>query len=300
MLAALTLTFNPVLQLTETASVRLETIGLAIVLFGGLVLAARIGSITPAVGPYVPAPGLRVDDLVFIVVGAVPGAIFGGRLGYVLGHLDFYRANPAAILDPAQGGLSLTLAVPFGILTGAVIARLLGAQVGRWMHAAALPLLFVLAAGKLIGVLGASGQGAPTDLAWATAYGGPGPWGSLAADVPAHPSQVYEAILVGLAMVVLVVVSRFEVIARRDGAALYAALAVWAAARFIAAFTWRDPAIAGPLRVEQLLLIVVTIIAIIGFVERGRAPLKDAIEAPSDAQPAPPEDEQIDGEARLA
>ena len=300
MLAALTLTFNPVLQLTETASVRLETIGLAIVLFAGLVLAARIGSITPAIGPYVPAPGLRVDDLVFIVVGSVPGAILGGRLGYVLDHLDFYRANPAAILDPATGGLSLTLAVPVGILTGAVIARLLGAQVGRWMHAAALPLLFVLGAGKLIGVLGASGQGAPTDLAWATAYGGPGPWGSLAPDIPAHPSQVYEAILVGLSMVVLVWLSRFEVIARRDGGALYAALAVWAVARFVAAFTWRDPAVVGPLRVDQLLLIVVGIIAIVGLVERRKAPLKDVIEPPIDAQRAPREDERVDVGTRPA
>src|SRR6185436_21100507 len=119
---------------------------------------AWIGSRTPSIGPYVPAPGLRVDDLVFGVVGAVPGAIVGGRLGAVLDHFDYYRTNAAAIVDPNQGGLTLTLAVPFGLLTGAVIARLLGAPVARWLHATALPLLFVLAAGKLVGVLGATGQ----------------------------------------------------------------------------------------------------------------------------------------------
>jgi phosphatidylglycerol---prolipoprotein diacylglyceryl transferase len=192
-LGVVTAAFDPVVRLTETSSVRLETIALAGVLFLGLLLAARIGSLTPAVGPYVPAPGLRIDDLVFIVVGAVPGAIAGGRLGYVLDHLAFYQANPAAVLDVGQGGLSLTLAVPAGILTGAFIGRLLGAPVARWLHAAALPVLFVLGAGKMVGVLGASGQGAPSDAPWATAYLGPGPWGSLAADVPSHPAQVYEA-----------------------------------------------------------------------------------------------------------
>ena len=277
MLAALTISLDPVLRLSDTSSVRYETIGLAIVLLLGLLLAARIGSITPAVGPYVPAPGLRVDDLVFIIVGAIPGAILGGRLGYVLDHLAYYQANPAAITDAAQGGLTLTLAVPLGILTGALIARLLGAPVGRWMHAVALPILFVLATGKLVGVLGASGQGAPADLAWATAYRGPGPWGSLGADLPAHPSQVYEAIAIGLVIVGLWLTSRIEVIARRDGAALFAALGLWALARFLVVFTWRDPAVIGPLRMDQVLSLGVLLVAVVGLVERGRAPLQPLV-----------------------
>jgi phosphatidylglycerol---prolipoprotein diacylglyceryl transferase len=287
-LGVITLAFDPVVELSDTASVRVETIALAVVLFLGLLLAARMGSITPAVGPYVPAPGLRYDDLVFILVGAVPGAIVGGRLGYVLSHLEYYRANPAAILDPAQGGLSLTLAVPFGILTGGFIARLLGAPVGRWLHAAAFPLLFVLAAGKLTGVLGATGQGAPADLPWATMYLGAGPWGTLAADIPSHPAQVYEAILVGLAIGGLAAASRIEVIARRDGAAMFAALGLWAVARFVVAFTWRDPLVAGPLRVEQLLDVGLVIVAGLGLLERARAPLEAPVER------------RVDVEARLA
>lgn len=273
-LGVISLSFDPILRLSDTASVSYETIGLAVVLLLGLLLAARIGSQTPAVGPYVPAPSLRVDDLVFIVFAAVPGAIVGGRLGAVLDHLDYYQANPGAIFDPGQGGLTLTLAVPFGILTGAVIARLLGAPVGRWLHATALPLLFVLAAGKLIGVLGATGQGSPTDLAWATAYRGPGPWGSLGADIPAHPSQVYEAVLVTLAVAGLVAASRLEVVARRDGAAMFVGLGLWALARFLVAFTWRDAQLLGPLRAEHLLALVVLAVAVVGFVERMRAPLQ--------------------------
>jgi len=277
-LGVITLAFDPVVELSDTSSVRLETIALAVVLFLGLVLAARIGSITPSVGPYVPAPGLRLDDLVFILVGAVPGAIVGGRLGYVLAHLDYYQVNPAAILDPAQGGLTLTLAVPLGILTGGFIARLLGAPVGRWLHAAAFPLLFVLAAGKLVGVLGATGQGGPSDLPWATMYAGDGPWGSLAADVPSHPAQVYEAILVAAAIAGLAVLGRIEVIARRDGAAMFAAVGLWAIARFAVAFTWRDPGVIGPIRMEQLLDLGVLVVAALGLLERARAPLEAPVE----------------------
>ena len=277
-LGVIQLGFDPVLRLSDTASVRYETIGLAVVLFLGLALAARIGSQTPSVGPYVPAPGLRVDDLVFCIVGAVPGAIIGGRAGAVLDHFDYYRANPGAIIDPNQGGLTLTLAIPFGIFTAAVIARLLGAPVARWLHAAALPLLFVMAAGKLIGVLGATGQGQPSDLPWATAYIGPGPWGSLAPAVASQPSQVYEAVLVTLAMGGLLLASRLDVVARRDGAAMFVALGLWAVARFLVGFTWRDSPILGPLRTEQLLALVVLAIALVGFVERARAPLATVVD----------------------
>lgn len=275
--AVITLAFDPVLKLTETSSVRFETIALAAVLLLGLILAAWVGRLTPAIGPFVPAPGLRADDLIFIVLGAVPGAIIGGRLGYVLVHLDYYRGHAAAIVDPSQGGLELTLAVPLGILTGALIARLVGAPVTRWMHAIALPLLFVLAAGKLVGVLGANGQGSPTDLPWATAYLGPGPWDSLAAEIPSHPAQVYEAILGLITIIGLAATSRLEFVSRRDGAALYAALGLWALGRFAIAFTWRDPGIVGPLRAEQVLLLLVAAIAAAGLVERRRAPLQPLI-----------------------
>ena len=285
--AVITFAFDPVLKLGETASVRIETLALAVVLFVGLAMAARIGRLTPAVGPYVPAPTLRPDDLIFIVVGAVPGAIIGGRLGYVLAHIDFYLANPALIVDPTKGGFELTLAVPFAVLTGALIARLVGAPVVRWMHAIAFPLLFVLAAGKLVGVLGANGQGNPSDLPWATAYVGPGPWDSLGAEVPSHPSQVYEAVLILVAIVALVALSRWEVIARRDGAALFAAVGLWAIARFIVGFTWRDATVIGPLRIEQVLLVVLVGLCAVGLVERRRAPMLqlEEVEPVEDEEP---------------
>jgi len=285
--AVLTFTFDPVVKLGETASVTLETLAVAVVLFAGLILAAIIGRRTPAVGPYVPAPGLRSDDLVFIAVGIVPGALVGGRLGYVLDNLSYYKANPGSITDFTQGALSLTLGVPLGILTGAIIARLIGAPVARWMHATALPLLLVLGAGKLVGVLGATGQGLPSDLPWATAYLGAGPWGSLAPDVPSQPAQVYEAILVAVAILGLFLATRWEVVARRDGGALFVALGLWAVARFVVAFTWRDATVLGPLRIDQLLSILLAALAVLCLVERSRAEVATGAAPPSELEPEP-------------
>ena len=136
---------------------------------------------------------LRADDLLFIAVAAIPGAVAGGRLGYYLLHLDYYQAHPGAIFDISQGGFELSLAVVGGTLSAAIVAALLGAPVGRWMHALIVPLLLALAAGKAAMVLGGDGQGVPWDGNLATAYLGPGPWGSLAPAVPSHAAQAYEA-----------------------------------------------------------------------------------------------------------
>jgi prolipoprotein diacylglyceryltransferase len=125
-----------------------------------------------------------------------------------------------------------------------------------------VPLLFVLAMGKFTGVLGATGQGAFSDAAWATAYAGPGPWGSLAAEVPSHPSQAYEAIAVSAVIAFLAVASRLSLFRRRNGAILFLALGLWALVRIGVATTWRDPVAVGPLRMEQAMHLGVLAVAL--------------------------------------
>jgi phosphatidylglycerol:prolipoprotein diacylglycerol transferase len=255
-LATITLAFDPVVQLGDL-ELRAATVLIAGILLAGLLLAARIGSLTPQPGPYVPSPTLRLDDIPFLVIGIVAGAVIGGRLEYVLLHADYYRANLAAIPDPAQGSLALAFGVVGGMLGGIAIARLVGAPAGRWMHAAILPLLFVLAAGKLAMVLAADGQGLPSDLAWATAYAGPGPWGSLAVDVPSHPSQVYEALGATLVLAVVGLSLHLGAFAGKDGSAMLVGVALWALVRSLVVFSWRDAPVAGSLRAEHLVLAVV-------------------------------------------
>jgi prolipoprotein diacylglyceryltransferase len=254
--AVIDLTFDPVLRM-GAFEVRAATVLLALVILAGLLIAARIGHLTPQAGPYVPPPPLRPDDIPFLVLGIVPGAVIGGRLEYVLVHLDYYLANPTAIVDPAQGGLNLGLAVVGALLGGVVIARLVGASAERWMHASALAVLFVLAAGKIAAILAADGQGLPSDLPWATAYHGPGPWGSLGPAIASHPSQAYEALTTTIVLVVIGLALLAGAFGRKDGSALLAAIALWALGRGIVAFTWRDAPVAGPFKAEHLILAVV-------------------------------------------
>ena len=234
--------FDPLLHLGDGA-VRWETIGVAAAIFAALV----VGGLT------VRSFGLRVDDLLFVVLGIVPGAVVGGRLGYVFLNPAWFGSDPGRIVDPGVGSLELTLAVVGGALTGAIVAVLLDGQPGRWLHAATLPTLLAVAGGKLATILGGRGQGQPWDGDWATAYLGPGPWGSLAPQVPSHPSQVYEALVTIAILVIVMGLLRIRALRRPDGRAFLIAIAAWALGRALVATTWRDPVASGPFRLEQVI-----------------------------------------------
>jgi prolipoprotein diacylglyceryltransferase len=282
-IAVIELAFDPILPIGDTG-VRWETLALAAVLLAGLLLAALIAGRT-RVDPLRPlriadeAEGveesnhLRRDDLLFILVGSIPGAVIGGRFGHVLTNADYYTANTGAILDPAQGTLQLSLAVVGGTLTGAVVARLLGAPIGRWLHALTVPLLLVLALGKASMILGGDGQGAPSGAAWATAYTGWGPWGSLSPETPSHPAQAYEAIGTALVLAVVVVASILGLFRRRDAVTFFVAMAMWAGVRLLVAAVWRDPIVGGPFRADQVISIAIlgaAALGIIGLLALGR------------------------------
>jgi prolipoprotein diacylglyceryltransferase len=281
--AVVRLDFDPSTILLGT-SVRLDMLALAGVVFVVLIIVAlgagRAGVVAGIDG--VPdAPRLRRDDLILIAFGAVPGAVIGGRLGYGLLHLDYYRTDPGLIFDPGRGGMELTLALLLGSVTAISVARLLAAPIGRWLAVVAVPLLIGLAFGKLSMVLGGAGQGLYSDASYATLYVRPGLWGSSNADFGAVPSQALEGALV-LAVIVVVLVVPFllrlriarsrplvrpALAPRRDWAMLTGGrrfltlLGLWAVARFAAVFTWRDAHILGPLAAEQLILTGVMVLA---------------------------------------
>ena len=262
--AVLAFDFDPLLHLGDGA-VRWETVAIAAAIFAAIVLA----------GVAARSAGLRVDDLLFVVLGVVPGAVVGGRLGYVLLHPAFFTAVPGRILDPGVGSLELTLGVVGGAVTGSLVALLLDGRPGPWLRAATFPTLVVLGAGKLAMVLGGTGQGLPTTGDPATAYLGPGPWGSLGPAVPSIPSQALEGLATAIVVIVIGLASLIPSMRRADGRLFLLALAGWALGRAIVASTWRDLVVVGPLRAEQAIDVVVAVgsialVLILIVIRRGR------------------------------
>jgi len=155
-IAVIAFDFDPLVHIGSSLTVRWQTLALALVVF---VCLSTMGTLARRAR-------LRADDLVYIAIGAAPGAIVAGRVGYALLVPEAFAVGPTSLIDPAVGGLELGLGVVGGIASAAVVATLLGSSVGRWAHIATIPLLVAIAGGKLSMVLGGSGQGSFFDGAW--------------------------------------------------------------------------------------------------------------------------------------
>jgi prolipoprotein diacylglyceryltransferase len=289
LLAVIHLAFDPFLHLRGpvSADVAYATLAVAGAIFVAILVAARFAGRS---GLRTGLPALRLDDLLFIVLGIIPGAVIGGRLMYALDYLPYYQADPLALVDPAQGGLSLLGAVIGGAVTGAYIAALLDSA-SRWLDVASTSMLLVIGLGKLAMLLDGGGQGQFWTGAWAVAYVGDGPWLSPSAQLPAHPTQAYEGLWALLGILVVLGIhagpvlrhlpdrvrqagtwaanreTLGEPVARgrlRFGYLFLAALVWWLVGRIGIAFLWRDEAVVGPLGVEQAAALVVVLAIVVG------------------------------------
>ena len=82
--------FDPLAQLFGDLAVRWGAIALTAVIVAALV----------AAGVLARSGGLRADDVPFIAVGIVPGAVIGGRIGYALLHSDYLGGRPGRPARP--------------------------------------------------------------------------------------------------------------------------------------------------------------------------------------------------------
>jgi phosphatidylglycerol:prolipoprotein diacylglycerol transferase len=137
-----------------------------------------------------------VEDLLFM---GVLGVVLGGRLGYCLFYKPaFYFTHPLEILYVWQGGMSF-----HGGLLGVIVAMAWYARTRgkHWLEVADFVAPCVptgLASVRMGNFINGElwGRPAPADLPWAMVFRGAG-------DVPRHPSQIYQFLLEGLLLFVL-------------------------------------------------------------------------------------------------
>ena len=297
-IALIELSFDPLLHIAGM-TIRWQTIGVTIGLLIALALAALMAPNVGAQRPFFrrrepdltplfpQAPKveharrvrpLRLDDMLLIIAGIVPGAVVVGRIFHGLDYWSYYASEPSKLFDPSVGSLSLLGAVIGGLMTASYVARMIDAPVRRWADAAAVPMLLAIGLGKLAQLLGGSGQGLPFDGSWAVACTGAGPWVSTAPQMPSHPAQVYEGLLmlVGIPVVLLVAGKRHQPLrvnhwvawadrTAHEGALFAGALGWFLLVRLVVGYTWRDEPIVGGLNVEQTLALITMMLALLAY-----------------------------------
>ena len=140
-----------------------------------------------------PAP-MAVADYDDFVLWVTLGIIVGGRLGYVLFYNpSYFVAHPVEILQLWKGGMSFHGGFLGCVLAVVLFARHRGLSIlslGDITCAAGTIGIFL---GRIANFINGELWGRPTDVPWAMVFPSGGP-------VPRHPSQLYEAVLEGLVL----------------------------------------------------------------------------------------------------
>lgn len=132
----------------------------------------------------------------FVVWGMI-SIVVGGRLGQVIFYdLEYYLQHPIKIFATWKGGMSF-----HGGIIGAIIAVLIytrknGIQFKRFLDIVAVCTPVGLFFGRVANFINGELFGKHSDLPWAMIF----PQGG---DIPRHPSQLYEALLEGALLFIM-------------------------------------------------------------------------------------------------
>ncbi|MBP6324771.1 MAG: prolipoprotein diacylglyceryl transferase [Sulfurospirillum sp.] len=166
------------------------------------------------------------------------GIILGARIGYVAfydSHLDYYLANPWQMFNPFLDGTFVGIRGMsyHGAIVGFLLATWLFSLKYRmriWglldLVALSVPVGYIF--GRIGNFLNQELIGRPTDVSWGIYVDG----------VLRHPSQIYEAILEGLLIFIILFAYRHR--KRFDGELIALYGLFYSLARFVAEF-WREP-----------------------------------------------------------
>ena len=160
----------------------------------------------PALWPSNRAP-MKPEEPEELLTWMVLGVVFGGRLGYVLFYnLPHYLEHPSQILQVWDGGMSFHGGFAGVILVTILFTRRRGIPLLQAGDSVALAAPTGLLLGRLANFINAELYGRPTDVWWAMQFPTHNPDGSRNWDVltePRHPSQLYEAALEGLLLLLV-------------------------------------------------------------------------------------------------
>lgn len=142
-------------------------------------------------------PVVALDD---IILFAVLGIIIGGRLGYVFFYdFDKIISDPKTIFFIWKGGMSF-----HGGTLGLIFSMFLLSKKHKFSFMKLIDMVCVVAPiglflGRIANFINAELWGRTSSVAWAVIFPNAG-------EIPRHPSQIYEALLEGVLLFVIMLI----------------------------------------------------------------------------------------------
>jgi phosphatidylglycerol:prolipoprotein diacylglycerol transferase len=178
--------------------------------------------------------GLKIDsdDIENLYFYVFAGMLLGARIGYILFYnLSFYLTNPLEVFAVWHGGMSFHGGLTLGVVFGIYFCVKRDIDYLKLLDVIIPTIPLTLAFGRIGNFINRELYGRPTDM----------PWGMIFPDaglIPRHPSQIYEFLLEGVLLFIILWTTKGHI--KTKGAALPLFLTLYGVFRIIAEF-FREP-----------------------------------------------------------
>jgi len=163
--------------------VAFEIFGIAVRWYGILI---SLGMLLGIIIAYFEAKrlGYNPDDIIDLALWAIPSALVGARLYYVIFQWEYYKGDILRILNTREGGLAIHGGIIGGVLAGYLFTRIKKLPFWKTADIVAPSIALGQAIGRWGNFINGEAHGGPTDL----------PWGIIVDGVKVHPTFLYESL----------------------------------------------------------------------------------------------------------
>ena len=202
--------------------------------------------------------GIGEENLIDLLLFAIPLAVLGARIYYVIFTWDYYSQNPKEILHFRGGGLAIHGAIIAGIIVTVVFSKKRNLDFWSITDCCAPSLALGQGIGRWGNYINQEAYGRATNL----------PWGILIDGVKVHPTFLYESI--GDIFIFFFLLWYRKNKREVSGEIFLLYIILYSTVRFFVEELRTDSLMLGSIRIAQLVSVISIIISIIYLNKRRR------------------------------
>lgn len=200
--------------------------------------------------------GLEEERLLDALIVALPCAIIGARLYYVLFNLDAYNSIWEA-MNIRSGGLAIHGGVLAAFGSFWIFSKVKNMDFWKWLDIVAPSLILGQAIGRWGNFINQEAHGGPTDL----------PWGIMVNGQKVHPTFLYESLG---NLIIFFILYKMRKHKKFDGQLIAWYMILYSAIRFFIEGMRTDSLYLGSFRVAQLISLLLIGLGIVLLIVKGR------------------------------
>jgi len=194
--------------------------------------------------------GYKEDDIIDLILVALPSGIIGARIYYVIFSWDYYAGDFLQMLNLRGGGLAIHGGVIGGLIGGYIFCKRRRLNFFELADFVAPGLVLAQSIGRWGNYANGEAHGGVTDL----------PWAILVDGQYVHPTFLYESIWNFLIFIFLIFIGKK--LKKKHGDLFLMYMGLYSIGRFFIEGMRTDSLMLGPLRVAQVISLVLVAISI--------------------------------------